>query len=141
MLRNEEIVSFFEEDKTNRKFFANFKIVMKLDEDGIEYPEKLECTRVKEMIVDKSYLTFGNPQFLSKDKIAFEAWNPLRYTSAESHYIYQIDKDGVISDQAYDIIECLKTDLIFDLKVIEEDTFCVFSNKKIKVFMSGKEQL
>ena len=84
-------------------------------------------------------MTFGNPQFISKDKIAFEAWNPLRYHSAECFYIYSINKDGKLSAKPYDIIECLKTDLIFEMKVIEENTFCVFSDKKVKIFMSDRE--
>ena len=135
-------MTLIEEDKTSRKFIATFNIEMSTESDGSTLPQGLKCISVQEIQSKtyKSYHTFTNPQLISKDKIAFEAWNPLRYTSAEAIYIYTI-KDGQIMPKAYDVIECLKTDFIFELKVIEENTFCIFSDKKMKIFISDKEQL
>jgi hypothetical protein len=49
-------------------------------------------------------------------------------------------KNGVI-DKLYDAMECLKTDLLFEIKVIDDDMFCIFSDKKMKVYSSKSDQL
>lgn len=127
-------MTFIEEDKTNKKFFASLEIEMKDD-----VPIGLNCTHVETLKDYKSYHQYCNPQFISQDKIAFEAWNPLRYSSAEAIFIYKM-KNGVI-DKLYDAMECLKTDLLFEIKVIDDDMFCIFSDKKMKVYSSKSDQL
>ena len=112
---------------------------MKTDADGATFSEKLTCTKVEELLWYKSYLSFGNPQFISKDKIAFEGWNPLRFSSAECIYIYNL-KDGKPIGKPYEVYECQKTDNIFELEVIEENVFCIFSDKKMRVYSSEREQ-